>query len=252
MVQGKVTIITGAAKGIGAATAELFAQNGAKVVIADINEERGNQTVEKIREANGEATFIYADVTNEQDVINLIEKTVAHYGCLDAAVNNAALLPDDKMILEMDVDTLDRMFAVDLKGVAICMKHEIRQMLKQKNGGSIVNISSMHGIRPQPISPIYVTAKAGIIGLTKSGAIDYAEQGIRINALAPGSIVTPLLRRSLEHFGFDEREYARQLSMLGRFAEPAEIAEGTMWLCSDDASFVTGITLAVDGGYTAM
>lgn len=252
IVEGKVTIITGAAKGIGASTADLFAQNGAKVVIADMNEELGNETAERIKEAGGVAHFIYADVTKEADVVELIENTVALYGRLDAAVNNAALLADDRMILEMDPETMDRMFAVNLKGVALCMKHEIRQMLKQSSGGTIVNISSMHGIRPQPISPVYVTTKASVIGLSKSAALDYAEQNIRVNALAPGSIITPLLQRCIEHFGFDEREYARQLSMLGRFAKPTEIAEGAMWLCSDDASFVTGITLAVDGGYTAM
>lgn len=142
--------------------------------------------------------------------------------------------------------------SVDLKGVALCLKYEIQQMLTQGSGGSIVNTSSVSGIRPQPLTPAYIAAKHAVIGLTKSAAMDYSPKGIRVNSVAPGAIDTPMLRGALEQFGFDPVAYAKQLSMLGRFAQAEEVAHANLWLASDDSSFVTGATYAVDGGYTAM
>lgn len=251
-LQEKVAIVTGAAMGMGKATAELFAKAGAKVIIADYNEEEGTKTAEEIKDNGGEATFIQVDVSNEEQVKNLVEKTVEIYGRLDVAVNNAAITPDDKPLAEMDMDYYDQLMNVDLKGVALCMKYEIQQMVAQGDGGSIVNTSSVSGLRPQPANPAYVTAKHGVIGATKAAAMDYSPQGIRVNTVCPGAINTPMLQGALEQFGFDPVEYAKQLSMLGRFAEAEEVAQANLWLCSDLSSYVTGATIAVDGGYTAM
>ncbi len=251
-LDGKVAIITGAAMGMGAATAELFAQNGAKVVVADFNEPLGREQVAKINAAGGTASFVYVDVSNAEDVEKMVQFTVETYGRLDIAVNNAARTPDDKPLAEMNEDVMHQLLAVDLKGVALCLKYEIMQMLKQDTRGSIINISSVSGIRPQPRNPMYVAAKHGVIGLTKSASIDYADKGIRINSVAPGAVKTPMLIKALEHFGFDPVAYAKQLSMLGRFAEATEIAQASMWLASDEASYITGAVLTVDGGYTSM
>lgn len=252
MLKDKVTIVTGAAMGMGQATAELFAKNGAKVVIADFNEEEGQKVADAIQADGGEATFIKVDVSNEEEVKNLVEKTVEKYGRLDGAVNNAALTPDDKKIDEMDMDYYDRLMSVDLKGVFLCMKYELKQMVKQGDGGSIVNTSSVSGLRPQPATPAYVAAKHGVIGATKQAAMDYGEYNIRVNTVAPGAIDTPMLRGALDQFGLDPVEYAKQLSMINRFAQAEEVGEANMWLLSDRASYVTGAVLPVDGGYTAM
>lgn len=248
----KVAIVTGAAMGMGESTAELFAEAGAKVIIADYNEEAGQKVAEAIRSSGGEATFIKVDVSNETEVKHLVEKTVEVYGRLDVAVNNAAITPDDKPIAEMDMDYYDQLMDVDLKGVILCMKYEIQQFQKQGDGGSIVNTSSVSGLRPQPMNPAYVTAKHGVIGATKSAAMDYSPEGIRVNTVCPGAIDTPMLQGALEQFDLDPVEYAKQLSMLGRFADAKEVAHANLWLCSDLSSYVTGATIAVDGGYTAM
>ena len=251
-LENKVAIITGGAMGMGAATAELFAQEGAKVVIADYNEEKGKAQAEKIKAAGGEASFVKTDVSKAKDVENMVKFTVDTYGRLDIALNNAAITPDDKPIADFDEAYWDRLLSIDLKGVALGMKYEIKQMLAQGSGGSIINTSSVSGIRPQPGTPAYIAAKHAVIGLTKSAAMDYSPQGIRINSVAPGAIDTPMLRGALEQFGFDPAAYAKQLSMLGRFANAEEVAKAHLWLASEDASYVTGAVIAVDGGYTAM
>ncbi|WP_373768380.1 SDR family NAD(P)-dependent oxidoreductase, partial [Jeotgalibaca porci] len=214
----KVAIVTGAAMGMGKSTAELFAKAGAKVIVADYNVEQGQAAADEIKANGGEATFIKVDVSIEEEVKNLVEKTVETYGRLDVAVNNAAITPDDKPIAEMDMDYYERLMAVDLKGVMLCMKYEIKQMLAQGSPGSIVNTSSVSGLRPQPSNPAYVTAKHGVIGATKAGAMDYSPQGIRINTVCPGAIDTPMLQNALLQFNLDPEEYAKKLSMLGRFA----------------------------------
>ncbi|HZW97307.1 MAG TPA: SDR family oxidoreductase [Bacillota bacterium] len=251
-LKGKVVIVTGAAMGMGAATAELMAKAGGKIVIADYNEEAGKAQTQKIVDAGGEAAFVKTDVSVEKDVEAMVQFAVDTYGRLDGAVNNAAISPDDKSLTDMDVEYYDRLLSVDLKGVALCLKYELRQMMKQGEGGSIVNTSSVSGVRPQPANPAYVSAKHGVIGLTKQAAMDYSPHGIRINTVCPGAIDTPMLQAALVQFNLDPIEYPKQLSMLGRFAQPEEVGEANLWLVSDLSSYVTGATICVDGGYTAM
>ncbi|MDO6389548.1 SDR family oxidoreductase [Pontibacter sp. BT731] len=251
-LENKVAIITGGAQGMGAVTAELFAREGAKVVIADFNEEKGQEQTDKIKAAGGECAFVKTDVSKSDDVQKMVKFTVETYGRLDIALNNAAITPDDKPIADFDEAYWDRLMSIDLKGVALCLKYEVQQMMAQGDGGSIICTSSVSGIRPQPGTPAYIAAKHAVIGLTKSAAMDYSPHGIRINSVAPGAIDTPMLRGALEQFGLNAEEYAKQLSMLGRFAKAEEVAQANLWLASDDSSFVTGAVYAVDGGYTAM
>lgn len=251
-LDGKVAIITGAAMGMGKSTAELFAQLGAKVVIADFNEEEGQKVVESIKADGGEAAFVKVDVSNEEQVKNMVQFTVDTYGKLDVAVNNAAITPDDKPLADIDMDYYDKLMSVDLRGVILSLKYELKQMEKDGTKGSIINTSSVSGIRPQPGTPAYIAAKHAVIGVTKSAAMDYSPKGIRINSVAPGAIDTPMLQGALDQFGFDPVEYAKQLSMLGRFAQASEVAQANAWLASDLSSFVTGTVMNVDGGYTSM
>jgi NAD(P)-dependent dehydrogenase (short-subunit alcohol dehydrogenase family) len=251
MVDGKVAIVTGAAMGMGEATAMLFAQAGAKVVVADVDVEKGQQVADAITDSGGEARFVQVDISQADQVERMVAETVDAYGRLDAAVNNAALTPDDQPTAEFDEDYWDRLIAVDLKGTALCMKYEIRQLLSQGDGGSIVNISSVSGFRPQPNNLAYVAAKHGVVGMTKVAALEYGDQNIRVNSVAPGAIDTPMLRGALEQFGLTEAEFAPQLSLLGRFGQPDEVAQASLWLASDQASYVTGTTLHVDAGYTS-
>jgi glucose 1-dehydrogenase len=219
------------------------------VVAADINANAGNATAAAIRANGGEAIHVACDVSDEQSVRAMVAATVETYGRLDCAVNNAAITPDLLPIAEADMAAWDRVIAVDLRGVMLCMKYQIRQMLAQGSGGSIVNISSVSGVRPQPANPAYVAAKHGVIGLTKAGSLDYAPKGIRVNAVLPGAIDTPMLREALDSNGFTEEGFAPMLSLLGRFGKPEEVAEASAWLCSDASSYVTGHSLAVEAGY---
>jgi NAD(P)-dependent dehydrogenase (short-subunit alcohol dehydrogenase family) len=249
VVQDKVVIITGAAMGMGESTARLFAESGAKVVIADFNEEKGRAVADDITAGGGQAAFVKVDVSDSAQVQQMVQFTVDTFGRLDGAVNNAALTPDNGPAAEFDEDYWDRLMAVDLKGTALCMKYELQQLLKQGEGGSIVNISSVSGFRPQPNNIAYVAAKHGVVGMTKVAAMEYGKDNIRVNSVAPGAIDTPMLRGALEEFGLDEESYAPQLSLLNRFGQASEIAEGSLWLISDQSSYVTGTTLHVDAGY---
>lgn len=251
VLEGKVAIVTGAAMGMGEATAKLFAEAKAKVVVADFNEEKGRAVVEEIKASGGEAAFVKVDISKSEQVQEMVKFTVDTYGKLDVAVNNAALTPDDKPVVEFDEDYWNRLIAVDLTGTALCMKYELQQMLKQGNGGSIINISSVSGFRPQPNNIAYVAAKHGVVGMTKVAALENGPHNIRVNSVAPGAIDTPMLRGALEQFGFTEEEYAPQLSLLGRFGQAREIAEANLWLASDASSYVTGTTIHVDAGYTS-
>lgn len=246
---GRVAIVTGAGMGMGEATARLFAARGAKVVLADINAAAGEAAAASIRDDGGEARFVACDVSDEASVAAMVAATVEAFGRLDCAVNNAAITPDLLPIAEADMAAWDRVIAVDLRGVMLCMKYEIRQMLARGTGGAIVNISSVSGVRPQPGNPAYVAAKHGVIGLTKAGSMDYAPKGIRVNAVLPGAIDTPMLREALETNNFTEEQFAPVLSLLGRFGRPEEVAEASAWLCSDASSYVTGHSLAVEAGY---
>ncbi len=247
----QVTIVTGAAMGMGEATARLFAKAGAKVVVADFNEEKGQSVADDIVKNGGEAFFVKVDVSDGAAVERMVAATVEKYGRLDGAVNNAALTPDDKPVAEFDEAYWDRLMSVDMKGVALSMKYEIQQMLKQGGGGSIVNISSVSGFRPQPNNIAYVAAKHGVVGMTKVAALEYGPEQIRVNSVAPGAIDTPMLRGALEQFGLDEETYAPQLSLLNRFGQAEEIAQASMWLISEQSSYVTGTTIHADAGYTS-
>lgn len=251
VLEGKVAIVTGAAMGMGEATAKLFADAKAKVVIADFNEEKGRQVTDEINAAGGEASFIKVDISNSIEVQAMIKFVVDTYGKLDVAVNNAALTPDDKPAAEFDEDYWNRLIAVDLTGTALCMKYELQQMQKQGNGGSIINISSVSGFRPQPNNIAYVAAKHGVVGMTKVAAMENGPLNIRVNSVAPGAIDTPMLRGALEQFGFTEEEYAPELSLLNRFGQPDEIAQASLWLASDASSYITGTTIHADAGYTS-
>lgn len=251
VLEGKVAIITGSAMGMGEATAKLFAKAKAKVVVADFNVEKGQAVTKAIIDEGGEAAFVKVDISKSEEVKAMVKFAVDTYGKLDVAVNNAAITPDDKPAAEFDEEYWNRLISVDLTGTALCMKYELQQMLKQGEGGSIINISSVSAFRPQPNNIAYVAAKHGVIGMTKVAALENGPYNIRVNSVAPGAIDTPMLRGALEQFGLNEAEYAPQLSLLNRFGQPEEIAEASLWLASDASSYVTGSTIHVDAGYTS-
>jgi NAD(P)-dependent dehydrogenase (short-subunit alcohol dehydrogenase family) len=248
-LDGRVAIVTGAGMGMGAATAQVFAGYGAKVIVSDINAAAAEETAAAIRASGGIAHVILCDVAEEDQVAALVTETVAQYGRLDCAVNNAAITPDVLPIAEADMEVWDRVIRVDLRSVMLCMKYEIRAFLAQGSPGAIVNVGSVSSFRPQPANSAYVAAKHGVIGLTKTGSLEYAGKGIRVNAVLPGAIDTPMLRGALETIGFTEADFAPALSLFGRFGRPEEVAEASAWLCSDAASYVTGHSLGVEGGY---
>lgn len=250
VLEGKTAIITGAAMGMGEATARVFAEAKANVVIADFNEEKGREVADDIANTLGAKTlFVKVDVSDSAQVKDMVAKTVEEFGSLEVAVNNAALTPDNALVSEFDEDYWDRLMSVDLKGVALCMKYELQQMIDQGNGGSIINISSVSGFRPQPNNIAYVAAKHGVVGATRVAALENGKHNIRVNSVAPGAIDTPMLRGALEEFGLDEESYAPQLSLLERFGKPEEIAHASLWLASDQSSYVTGTTIHADAGY---
>jgi glucose 1-dehydrogenase len=181
----------------------------------------------------------------------MVRAAVERFGRLDCAVNNAAVAPDTHPIAELDEAEWDRVLAVDLKGVALCLKYEISQMLSQGGGGAIVNVGSVSSFRPQPENAAYVAAKHGVIGLTKTASLENAPHGIRVNTVCPGAIDTPMIRGALETVGLTEADFAPVISLFGRFGKPEEVAQASLWLCSDAASYVTGAALAVDAGFTS-
>lgn len=253
-LDGKAAIVTGGGMGMGAATARVMAGYGAKVLVADRNFPAAQETVAHILDAGGQALAFACDVGVEEQVIAMVQTCVEAFGRLDCAVNNAAIAPDLLPIAEADMAVWDRVIAIDLRSVMLCMKYEFRQMLAQgqnggKGGGSVVNIGSVSSVRPQPGSSAYVAAKHGVIGLTKTGSVEVAPKGIRVNAVMPGAIDTPMLRQALEDTGYTEADFAPALSLFGRFGRPEEVAEASAWLCSDAASYVTGHALGVEAGY---
>jgi NAD(P)-dependent dehydrogenase (short-subunit alcohol dehydrogenase family) len=242
----KVALVTGGSRGIGRATAQLLAQNGAKVVIGDVDP-AGAETVEAIKRDEGEAVFVRTDVRDEGEVKNLVATAVKTYGGLHCAFNNAGVLPPTVTLVEMDQSVFDNTLAVDLKGVFLCMKHEIAHML-QSGGGAIVNNASIAGMIAEPGISAYIAAKHGVIGLSKAAAVEYARQGIRINAVAPGLVNTAMTKA-----WFDDPDMNAHFTAntpIGRISQPGEIASMVLFLCSDLASFAVGQTFVVDGGYT--
>jgi len=245
---GKVVIVTGGGSGIGLATAKAFAEADAKVVIAEIAEAVGNDAAKAIKAAGHEALFVQTDVSKTDSVTALIDKTVATYGRLDLAVNNAGIDPELAPVPTWDEGIFDKITAVNLKGVFLCMKYELAQMLKQ-GAGVIVNVASIAGVSGVGNKPAYVASKHGVLGLTKAAALQHARTGIRINAVCPGGVDTPI---AVDNYRDDPRirDQMNNAHPLGRIAEPQEIASAILFLCSDGASFMTGHPLVVDGGLT--
>src|SRR5713101_5871674 len=242
---GKVALVTGAGSGIGRASALAFSREGAKVIVADVVVEGGEETVSMIKKTGGEALFVRADVSKATEVATLISTAVATYGRLDCAHNNAGIEGAAATTVECTEESWDHIITINLKGVWLCMKYEIPQMLKQ-GAGAIVNTSSGAGLIGLPRSGAYVASKHGVVGLTKTAALEYAKAGIRVNAVCPGVIDTPMVQRIPELI-----EAFTAAEPIGRLGKPEEIAEAVVWLCSDAASFVTGHAMAVDGGYVA-
>ncbi|MEF8888399.1 MAG: glucose 1-dehydrogenase [Haloarculaceae archaeon] len=248
-LNGKTAVVTGAGSGIGSRTARRFADEGADVVVADIDEAGGRQTVDNIESAGGNATFVAADVTDSDDVAAMVDAAVDTYGSLDLAHNNAGVEGEQSGDLA-DHSRADWMQVIDinLTGVWQCLKHEIRAM--SDDGGAIVNTSSLAGLRAAGTAP-YVASKHGVIGLTRVAATEYAAADIRVNAVCPGVIDTPMVDRAEEE-NPEGLQQLVQMQPLGRKAQPEEVANAVVWLCSDEASFVTGNAYPVDGGYLAV
>ena len=243
---GKVGVVTGGGTGIGRATALAMAKAGAAVVIGNRDAAKGEEVVALIRQAGGRATFHKTDVSNPDDVKALVGSAVREYGRRDLAFNNAGMDGQQVPLHEQDIDKATVLFDVNIKGVFFCMKYEIEQMLKT-GGGAIVNTSSIFGLNGYPGWSLYAASKHAVTGMTKAAALDYARQGIRVNAVGPGPVETPLLARGT---GGDPHSYAAFVPM-GRIGQPDEIANAVVWLLSDESQYVTGHTLPVDGGVCA-
>jgi NAD(P)-dependent dehydrogenase (short-subunit alcohol dehydrogenase family) len=244
-LDGKAALVTGGGSGLGRASALALARAGAAVTIADVNEDGGKETAALVEQAGGEADFLRADVTQPDDVAVMIYETVARWGHLDCAVNNAGITGTAAPTADYTLDDWNRTIALNLTSVFLCLKHEIPAMLER--GGAIVNMASGAGLVGFPGLPAYVASKHGVVGLTRAAAMEYAGQGVRINAICPGSTRTPML----EDFMGGDEQVERMLTRpipVGRLGRPEEIADAVVWLCSDAASFVVGHALAVDGG----
>jgi NAD(P)-dependent dehydrogenase (short-subunit alcohol dehydrogenase family) len=248
---GEVAFVTGASGGMGRAISVAFATAGATVVTADVDADGGAETARLVQQAGAEGCFVKTDVSDGEQVAAAVAVAVERFGQLDCAVNAAAIENETVPLHECDEETFDRMQRINLRGLFLSMKHELSAMLAAGRGGAIVNIASTNSFRPQPNQPAYTASKHGALGLTRSAAIDYAAHGIRINAICPGSIDTPMLRSAIARRGRDPQEVATRLSLLGRFGTPDEIAAAALWLCSDDSGFTLGHALAVDAGYLA-
>lgn len=249
MLKGKIALITGAGSGIGRGSAMVFARHGAKLVLADVNSEGGEETAAMVRAASGEAIFVQADVTRTHEVEALIQRVVAEHGRLDCAFNNAGIDGSMGFTADCSEENWDKVVSVNLRGVWLCMKYEIRQMLAQ-GGGAIVNNASVAGLVAYAGLPAYVASKHGVIGLTRTAAVEYAKQKIRVNAVCPGAIRTPLLAGVIRA-GLVTEEQVAGLHPIGRVGTPEEIGETAAWLCGERSSFILGQALAVDGGMVA-
>jgi len=246
MLNQKVAIITGGSSGIGRATGIALAKEGVKVAVAARRAKEGEETVHLIKEAGSDGIFVKTDVTKEDDIRSLVEKTIKAYDRLDYVFNNAGIGETTTPLVEQKSNVFDQIMNVNFKGVWLCMKYEIPQMIRS-GGGAIVNMSSGAGVMGFPQKSIYIARKHAVIGLTKSAALEYAKSGIRINAIAPGTVDTDTLKRAAG----DNKQFLETLKSMhpiGRIGDPEEIANAVVWLLSDKASFVLGHTLLVDGG----
>lgn len=251
VLRDKVALVTGGGTGLGAATARLFAASGARVAVADIDAEAGEQTVSGIEASGGTALFVRADVSRPEDTESMVDAVVAEFGRLDVAVNNAAVTPDLRSIDELDVDAWDRLMDVNLRGVVLSLKYELRQLIRQDHGGSIINISSVRGFMGRAQAAAYVAAKHGVVGLTKVASMENGTRGIRVNCVAPGAMDTPMLQAALARRGQTQAHVVPELSLLHRIGTAEEVAQASLWLASDLSSYVTGTTIHADAGYTA-
>lgn len=250
-LNGKVAVVTGATGGMGRSITYDLAQSGANVVACDLSTTGADELLAACESAPGMVEFVAADVAVADQISGVIDQAVRSFGRLDAAVNAAAIEFETVPLAECADDDFDRMMAVNTRGVFLSMKFELRAMLDAGNGGSIVNIASTNSFRPQHGQPAYTASKHAVLGLTRSAAIDYARHDIRVNAVCPGAINTPMLHNAVERRGRDVDDVASRLSYFGRFGEPSEIANAVAWLVSDASSFTTGHALSVDGGMLA-
>jgi NAD(P)-dependent dehydrogenase (short-subunit alcohol dehydrogenase family) len=244
--KNKVAVVTGASSGIGKSVSELYAREGAAVILSDINQELGEKTTEEIRKGGGEAIFVHADVSKPSDCENMVKAAMDKYGRLDFACNNAGIGGDQNPTADYSLESWNQAIAVNLSGVFYCMKYEIPAMLKS-GGGSIINMASILGRVGFAGAVGYVAAKHGVLGLTKTAAIEYAPHGVRVNVVGPGFISTPLIKELEENPEINNMLIS--LHPVGRLGKPEEVAELVIWLSSDKASFVTGAYYPVDGGY---
>lgn len=247
--EGKVALITGGGSGIGRATSLAFAREGAKVVVDDIKVQGGEETLQMIKSAGGEAIFVKADVSKADEVEAMVQKAIDTYGRLDCAFNNAGVGEPLKRVHKTSEDNWDRVLATNLKGVYLCMKYELPHMAKQGKG-VIVNTASLAGLKGLAGQATYVASKHGVVGLTKSAAIEYAPLGVRINCICPGVIDTPLIAPNMKDRPHVQKGYI-EMEPIGRLGKPEEIAAAVLWMCSDEASFVVGSVFSVDGGVVA-
>jgi NAD(P)-dependent dehydrogenase (short-subunit alcohol dehydrogenase family) len=248
-LEGKVALVTGGTSGIGCETAVFFAKAGAKVVVAGRREVEGQETIDLVRAAGGDGLFVKTDVSKAVEVEALVQKIVEKFGRLDVAFNNAGVEGVWAPIVRQSEQDWDRIIAINLKGVWLCLKYEIRQILKQGGGGAIVNMSSITGLVGAVGAAAYSASKHGVIGLTQTAALENAKSGIRINAVCPGFTETPMADRIFRVPGV--QKYVVSCHPIGRLGRPTEIAEAVVWMCSERASFMTGQSLVLDGGFLA-
>jgi len=248
-LEGKVALVTGGTSGIGRETAVIFANAGAKVVVAGRREPEGQETVELIRAAGGESLFVKTDVSKALEVEALVQKVVETFGRLDVSFNNAGVEGAYAPIVRQSEEDFDRTININLKGVWLCLKYEIRQMLKQGSGGAIVNMASVLGLVGSAGVAAYSASKHGVIGLTQTAALENAKKAIRVNAVCPGFVQTPMSDRTLRVPA--AHQFAVNCHPIGRLGKPPEIAEAVVWMCSDRSSFMTGQCLILDGGFLA-
>jgi NAD(P)-dependent dehydrogenase (short-subunit alcohol dehydrogenase family) len=249
-LRDRVVLVTGAASGIGKATAQLFAEMGARVVASDVDVDRGAAAIADLSEAGHDAVFVPADITDDPAVAALVRSAIETYGRLDCAANCAGVGGGHATTHEYPDDRWDQVVAINLRGTWLAMRREIEAMVSQGTGGAIVNVSSTLGVRGSPFASPYTASKHGVLGLTRTAAIEYAAAGIRVNAVCPGAIDTPMMDETFERFpGF--RESLLGFVPIGRLGRPAEVASAIAWLSSDAASFITGEALAVEGGLLA-
>ncbi len=249
-MDGKVALVTGAGMGLGQACAHTMAGLGASVMVADLNEKAGQETVDTIEQRGGIASFVHVDVADASAVEAMVQRTIDTYGRLDSAVNNAGIVGEGTIVANESESNWDLVMSINLKGVFLCCKYQVRQMLAQ-GGGAIVNMSSVMGLNGNAGAVSYAASKHGVIGITKCVALENAQTNIRVNAICPGIMKTPLVDGLIDRSGGAFADYAMTSTPMARLGEAEEVAHIAAWLCSDAASYITGTVLPVDGGFNA-